>query len=109
MNRQIAWPHPGEILLHDWLKPLGISQYALAKAIGVPPRRINEIVKGLRGISADTALRLAAFFRTDAQSWVNLQSRYDLIMVSQNMGDTLQDIIPLPAQGSNPLSRQEWA
>ena len=59
---------------------MGLSQYALAKAIDVPPRRINEIVKGLRGITADTALRLAAFFGTDAQSWANLQTDYDLAM-----------------------------
>jgi len=99
MSRQVAWPHPGDILLHDWLVPLGISQYALAKAIDVPPRRINEIVKGLRGISADTALRLAAFFGTDAQSWLNLQSRYDLMMTSQSMGNRLQRIAPLQVAG----------
>ena len=66
--------------MEEWLVPMGLSQYALAKAIDVPPRRINEIVKGLRGITADTALRLAAFFGTDAQSWVNLQTDYDLAM-----------------------------
>jgi len=98
MSRQIEWPHPGEILLHDWLEPLGVSQYALAKAIGVPPRRINEIVKGLRGISADTALRLAAFFGTDAQSWINLQSRYDLMTASQNIASLLRRIAPLQTQ-----------
>ena len=71
---------PGELLLEDFLKPMGISQYALAKAIDVPPRRINEIVKGLRGIDADTALRFAAFFGTDAQSWINLQTHYDTVL-----------------------------
>ncbi|MCP1659124.1 HigA family addiction module antitoxin [Neisseria perflava] len=76
-TREVPLIHPGEILLEDWLIPLGISQYALAKAIGVPPRRINEIVKGKRAITADTALRLAAFFNTDAQSWLNLQSHYN--------------------------------
>ena len=80
MTTKVAWPHPGEILMEEWLVPMGLSQYALAKAIDVPPRRINEIVKGLRGITADTALRLAAFFGTDAQSWVNLQTDYDLAM-----------------------------
>ena len=75
--REIPLAHPGEILLEDWLKPMNISQYALAKAIDGPPRRINEIVKGKRAITADTALRLAAFFNTDAQSWLNLQSHYD--------------------------------
>jgi len=90
--RQIPWPHPGEILLKEWLEPLGLSQYALAKAIAVPPRRINEIVKGLRGISADTALRLGAFFGTDAQSWMNLQTDYDLCMSRDGMEEILQNI-----------------
>ena len=80
MSREVKWPHPGEILLKEWLVPMKICQDALAKAIDVPPRRINEIVKGLRGITADTALRLAAFFGTDAQSWANLQTDYDLAM-----------------------------
>ena len=74
----IEWPHPGEILLEEYLKPMNISQYRLAQEVGVPPRRINEIVKGQRAITADTALRLAAFFGTDAESWINLQSDYDL-------------------------------
>ncbi len=84
--------HPGIILLEDWLKPMSISQYALAKAIGVPPRRINEIVHGLRGITVDTALRLAAFFGTDAQSWVNLQTHYDTELAREAMHSTLQRI-----------------
>lgn len=92
MAREIPWPHPGEILLHDYLEPMGISQYALAKAIGVPPRRINEIVKGLRGISVDTALRLAVFFGTDAQSWINLQTDHDLTLARQDMADVLASI-----------------
>ena len=84
--------HPGKILLEDWLKPLGISQYALAKAIGVPPRRINEIVHGVRSITADTALRLAAFFGTDAQSWMNLQTYYDTETTRDLMQETLSRI-----------------
>lgn len=92
MPREVKWPHPGEILMEEWLAPMGISQYALAKAIGVPPRRINEIVKGLRGISADTALRLAAFFGTDAQSWINLQSQYDVEMARQALAGVLAKI-----------------
>lgn len=84
--------HPGEILLEDWLKPMGLSQYALAKGIGVPPRRINEIVHGQRGISIDTALRLAAFFGTDAQSWINLQTHYDAARAQTAMRDTLLQI-----------------
>ena len=89
LTREVPWPHPGEILLEEWLKPLELSQYALAKAIDVPPRRINEIVKGLRGITADTALRLAAFFGTDAQSWLKLQSDYDITVARDAMADVL--------------------
>jgi addiction module HigA family antidote len=89
MSREIPLTHPGRILLEDWLEPMGLSQYALAKAIDVPPRRINEIVKGLRGISIDTALRLAAFFGTDAQSWINLQTHYDTELARAAMQETL--------------------
>lgn len=70
--------HPGEILLEEFLNPLEVSQYRLAKDISVPPRRINEIVHEKRGISADTALRLSRFFGTSENFWINLQSRYDL-------------------------------
>ena len=92
MTREVPLVHPGIILLDDWLKPLGLTQYALAKAIGVPPRRINEIVKGQRGITADTALRLAAFFGTDAQSWLNLQGHYDTEKARAAMADVLARI-----------------
>ena len=70
--------HPGEILLEDFLKPMRMSQYYLAKAVNVPPRRINEIIHGKRRITADTALRLGRFFSMEAQFWMNLQTRYDL-------------------------------
>lgn len=70
--------HPGEILLKEFLEPLEISQYRVAKDISVPPRRINEIVHGRRGITADTALRLARYFGTTDRFWLNLQTRYDL-------------------------------
>ena len=70
--------HPGDVLAEDFLEPLGLSQYRLAKDIGVPPRRINEIVLGKRGITADTALRLARYFGTSADVWLNLQVRYEL-------------------------------
>ena len=70
--------HPGEILFEEFLKPLGISQYKLAKDISVPPRRINEIIQGKRSISADTALRLSRYFGLSERFWLNLQSRYDL-------------------------------
>lgn len=92
MTREVKWPHPGEILMEEWLKPMSLSQYALAKAIDVPPRRINEIAKGLRGITADTALRLAAFFGTDAQSWINLQSDYDIATARDVMEEVLARI-----------------
>jgi len=92
MKREIPLSHPGVILAEDWLAPMGISQYALAKAIGVPPRRINEIVKGLRGITVDTALRLGAYFGTDAQSWINLQTHYDTELAREAMTDTLAQI-----------------
>jgi addiction module HigA family antidote len=70
--------HPGEILLEDFLEPMGITQYRLAKEMNVYPRKINEIVQGKRAITADTALRLARFFGTSAELWINLQSHYDL-------------------------------
>ena len=76
--RKIAPFHPGEILLEEFLKPLGISQYKLAKDISVPPRRINEIVQGKRSVTADTALRLSRYFGLSERFWLNLQSRYDL-------------------------------
>src|SRR5262245_24223213 len=76
--RPVPPSHPGEILLEEFLKPLGISQYALAKAISVPPRRINEIVHGLRGISADMALRLGRYFGVEPEFWFNLQLHYDM-------------------------------
>jgi antitoxin HigA-1 len=82
--------HPGEVLLEDFLKPMGISQYRLAKDIGVPPRRINEIVHGKRGITADTALRLGRFFGTSAQIWMNLQARYDLEVAQEALEDRLE-------------------
>jgi len=70
--------HPGEMLLEDFLKPMGISQYALAKAISVPPRRINEIVKGKRAVTADTSLRLGRYFGMSDEFWLGVQSHYDL-------------------------------
>ena len=82
--------HPGEILLEEFLKPMGISQYRLSKDISVDPRRINEIVHGQRSISADTALRLGRFFGTSARLWINLQSHYDLEMQEAKIGDRLE-------------------
>jgi len=77
-NKKLTPIHPGEILREEFLEPMGISQYRLAKDISVPPRRINEIVHGKRSITADTALRLGRFFGMSAQFWLNLQTRYDL-------------------------------
>jgi antitoxin HigA-1 len=91
----MAPAHPGEILLEEFLKPLAVSQYQLAKEIGVPARRINEIVHGQRRISADTALRLARFFGTSERFWINLQSRYDLEIEKDRLGDALDGIRPL--------------
>lgn len=82
--------HPGEILDEEFLRPLGISQYRLALGIGVPPRRINEIVHGKRSITADTALRLGRFFGTSEAFWVNLQGRYDLEVGRDRLGDRLE-------------------
>src|SRR5438876_11705223 len=77
-TRKLPPVHPGEILLEDFLKPLSLSQYRLAKSLSVPPRRINEIVHGKRAITADTALRLARFFGTSERFWLNLQTGFDL-------------------------------
>ncbi len=81
--------HPGEILVAEFLEPMGISQYRLAKDIGVTPRRINEIVHGRRGITADTALRLARFFGMEAQFWLNLQARYDMETAREELQDKI--------------------
>lgn len=89
--------HPGEILLEEFLRPLGVSQYQLAKAVDVPARRINEIVHGQRRISADTALRLARYFGTSERFWMNLQARYDLEVEKDKLGGALDDIQPLSA------------
>ena len=82
--------HPGEILEEEFLKPLGLSQYRIAKDISVPPRRINEIVHGLRGVSADTALRLARYFGTTEEFWMNLQARYDLEVERDRLRERLK-------------------
>lgn len=82
--------HPGEVLLEEFLKPLAISQYRLAKDISVPPRRVNEIVLHKRSVSADTALRLSRFFGTSAEFWLNLQSQFDLDVESDRLGGRLE-------------------
>ncbi len=89
-TKKLAPVHPGEILLLEFLEPLGVSQYRLAKDINVPPRRINEIVKGTRSITANTALRLARYFATSERFWLNLQSHYDLEIERDRLGTSLQ-------------------
>ena len=89
--------HPGEILYEEFLVPLGISQYRLAQAIDVPPRRINEIVHGKRAISADTALRLSRFFGMTAEFWINLQAQYDLRRAKAALKTKLAKIMPMAA------------
>ncbi len=82
--------HPGEVLLEEFLEPMGLSQYRLAKDISVPPRRINEIVHGKRSITADTALRLSRYFGTSERFWLNLQTGYDLDIERDRLGDRLE-------------------
>jgi len=89
MGRKSKPIHPGEILQEEFLGPLEISQYRLAKDISVPPRRINEIVHGKRAISADTALRLSRYFSTSERFWLNLQTRYDLEVQRDKLGNSL--------------------
>jgi addiction module HigA family antidote len=88
--KKLAPVHPGEVLLEEFLEPLEISQYRLAKDINVPARRINEIVHQTRGVSANTALRLARYFGTSEQFWLNLQTHYDLEVERDRLGDRLE-------------------
>ncbi|TAJ94020.1 MAG: addiction module antidote protein, HigA family [Gammaproteobacteria bacterium] len=94
-KRDISPIHPGEILLEEFLLPMGISQYRLAKDISVPQRRISEIVQGKRSITADTALRLGRYFRMEAQFWLNLQSRFDLLNAETELAKRLdKEVVP---------------
>jgi addiction module HigA family antidote len=99
MGEKRAYPpmHPGRFLKLEFLDPLGITPYALAKALGVDPPRIYKIVAEERGITADTALRLARYFGTSAQYWLNLQTHYDLEIAEDEVGTRLEDIRPLTA------------
>jgi addiction module HigA family antidote len=90
MDKKLKPIHPGEILMEEFLKPIGISQYRLAKDISVPPRRINEIVHGRRSVTADTALRFGHFFGMSPQFWLNLQTRYDLEVTEDSLGNRLE-------------------
>ncbi len=89
-KRDLPPVHPGEVLLEDCLKPMGITRYRLAKSIGVPQRRIDEICAGKRAVTADTALRLARFFGTDARSWMNLQAEFDLEVCACTLADRIE-------------------
>lgn len=94
MSKKLKPIHPGEILREEFMLPMGISSNALARAVGVTPTRINEIVRARRGISADTALRLARLFGTDVQSWMNLQTNYDIECAQADAGRTIARIEP---------------
>ena len=102
--------HPGEVLLEEFLKPLDISQYRLAKSMSVPPRRVNEIVLGKRSVSADTALRLGRYFGTSEQFWLNLQNEYDLDVEKDRLGlrletEVVQLVPPTPKKTALPRRR----
>jgi len=94
-EEKMAPVHPGEILLEDFMKPLGLTQYRLAKEMNVYPRKVNEIVQGKRAITADTALRLARFFGTSPEVWMNLQAHYDLDLARDDLDDRVErEVVP---------------
>lgn len=99
-SKKLAPIHPGEVLLEEFLGPLGLSQYRLSREINVPPRRINEIVHRKRAITADTALRLARFFSTSERFWLNLQSRYDLEIQRDRLGNQLRKEVSVLSRAS---------
>jgi len=99
--RKIPYPHPGEILLQEFLTPMGITQYRLAKEIGVPQRRIGEIVSGNRGVTADTGLRLSRFFDMSEGFWIGLQMDYDDARAKDSLGKTLAEIKPWKSAGAS--------
>ena len=94
-RKRLAPVHPGEVLAEEFLAPLELTQYRLAKSLSVPARRINEIVHGTRGVSADTALRLARFFGTSDRFWLNLQAAYDLDVERDRLGSRLEREVPV--------------
>ncbi len=100
-SEKMAPLHPGEVLLEEFMKPLGISQNRLGRALKVPPRRINEIVHGKRSITADTALRLSRFFGTSPEFWLGLQTDYDLDVARDRLADKINQDVP-----SYPLERE---
>lgn len=92
MVREIAYPTPGEILVEEFLKPMGITQYRLAKSIGVPQRRIGEIISGKRSITVDTGLRLSRYFGLSDGFWIGLQADYDVARAKESLADVLAQI-----------------
>ena len=104
MGKKLSPIHPGEILREEFMKPMGLSSNALARALDVTPARINEIVRERRGISADTALRLARFFGTDVQSWMNLQTHYDIQCAEDVAGNAIQKIAPRGSHSQTALA-----
>ncbi len=103
MEERLPPIHPGEVLLEDFMKPLGISQYRLAKDIGVPALRISQIVRGKRAITADTAMRLARYFGTSPDVWLRLQARYDLEKARLAYGDKIEKEVKVLRQSQNEL------
>ena len=99
-TKKVPAIHPGEILFEEFLKPLGISQYRLAKDISVPPRRINEIVHGKRSITADTALRLSRYFKLSERFWLNLQARYDIEVEKDKLDGKIEAEVKVLGIGS---------
>jgi len=108
MTERLALIHPGEILLEEFLKPMGLSQYRLALDINVPPRRINEIVHGTRAITPDTALRLSRYFGNSAMFWLNLQMKYDLTIAREQLGQRLlSEVKVMEARGDYNTEQME--
>ena len=108
MTERLALIHPGEILLEEFLKPMGLSQYRLALDINVPPRRINEIVHGTRAITPDTALRLSRYFGNSAMFWLNLQMKYDLTIAREQLGQRLlSEVKVMEARGDYNAEQME--
>ena len=105
MNKKLAPVHPGEILQEEFLEPMGISQYRLAKDISVHPRRVNEIIQGKRSISADTALRLSRYFGLSERFWLNLQARYDLEIEKDRLEGRLENEVKVLAAETTARAR----
>jgi addiction module HigA family antidote len=105
-EEKMAPVHPGEVLLEEFLKPLGLSQHRLALNLGVDPRRINEIVLGKRSVTANTALRLARYFKTSPELWLGLQAQYDLDVEEDEFGDRLERDVKAYAERNRSVSRR---